>query len=265
MPQEVWQRRIARAEELGKKYAFAAEMLQFYAVLAKQQSRIFDGLQERPRENLFKGDRSLEDLSPVANEKFIEFLQILEEKAPAQVGQRAGELRNGPAEVREHLLNSYWDGTHPQKQEIEQFIARAFLQPYAEALRSHSQPQNSMHTPTQCPFCGRRPGLGTLRPLGEGGQRSLVCSFCLAEWPFRRIFCPGCGEEDYRKLPVYTAEEIEHVRVDACDSCKTYLKTVDLTRNGLAEPVVDEIAAIPLDLWAREQGYVKLQVNLMQM
>jgi FdhE protein len=42
------------------------------------------------------------------------------------------------------------------------------------------------------------------------------------------------------------------------------LKTVDLTKNGLAVPVVDEIAAIPLDLWAQGRGYNKLQVNLMQ-
>ena len=265
MPQEVWERRIARAEELGKKHAFAAEILQFYAVLAKQQSRIFDDLRGHPREPVLKDDKNLEDLSPVADGKFIEFLQVLQERAPAQVAQRAGELRNGPAGLREHLLNNYWEGAHPPQQEVEQFIARAFLQPYAEAFRIHSQPQNSTHTPTLCPFCGRRPGVGTLRPLGDGGQRSLICSFCQAEWPFRRIVCPGCGEEDHHKLPVYQADQIEHVRVDACDSCKTYLKTVDLTRNGLAEPVVDEIAAIPLDLWAREQGYVKLQLNLMQM
>ena len=35
-------------------------------------------------------------------------------------------------------------------------------------------------------------------------------------------------------------------------------------KNGLAVPVVDEIAAIPLDLWAQGRGYSKLQVNLMQ-
>jgi FdhE protein len=99
--------------------------------------------------------------------------------------------------------------------------------------------------------------------LGDGGQRSLVCSFCLGEWEFRRIVCPGCGEEDHAKLPVYTAEEFKHVRVECCDSCRNYIKTVDLTRNGLADPVVDEIASIALDLWAQKQGYTKLQVNLM--
>ena len=40
---------------------------------------------------------------------------------------------------------------------------------------------------------------------------------------------------------------------------------MDMTKSGLAEPIVDEMAAIPLDLWAQKQGYTKLQTNLMQL
>jgi formate dehydrogenase maturation protein FdhE len=50
--------------------------------------------------------------------------------------------------------------------------------------------------------------------------------------------------------------------VDACESCHTYLKTIDLSKSGLAVPVVDELATIPLSLWAQEKGYRKLQPNL---
>jgi FdhE protein len=64
---------------------------------------------------------------------------------------------------------------------------------------------------------------------------------------------------------VYTAEELKHVRVESCDSCRTYIKTVDMTKMGRAEPIVDEMAAIPLDLWAERQGYAKLQRNLLQL
>ena len=64
---------------------------------------------------------------------------------------------------------------------------------------------------------------------------------------------------------MYIAQDFNHVRVECCDSCRCYIKTVDLTRSGLADPVVDEIAAIPLDLWAQGQGYSKLQTNLMMM
>ena len=259
-----WERRIDRAEELAQKHAFAAEILRFYALIAKFQAE-FHGrlaseatLQEQP-----PGVRASDPNA--VGEWFPRLLEILEHGGPEKVAERARFLRTAAPEVRRQLLSTYWSGAHPQRQEIDEFIARAFLQPYAEFVREKSKAEPDKHTSTLCPFCGRRPGVGVLRTLGEGGQRSLVCSFCLAEWPFRRILCPGCGEEDPHKLPVFTAEELQHVRVESCDSCKTYIKTVDLTRNGLAEPVVDEIAAVPLDLWAQEHGYAKLQVNLMQM
>jgi formate dehydrogenase maturation protein FdhE len=38
---------------------------------------------------------------------------------------------------------------------------------------------------------------------------------------------------------------------------------VDLTKNGHAVPVVDELATIPLNLWAQEHGYTKVQPNLL--
>ena len=53
------------------------------------------------------------------------------------------------------------------------------------------------------------------------------------------------------------------MRAEACDSCRHYIKAVDLTLNGLAIPEVDELAAIPLDLWMREKDYVKLQSNIL--
>jgi formate dehydrogenase maturation protein FdhE len=62
---------------------------------------------------------------------------------------------------------------------------------------------------------------------------------------------------------VYSAEEFSHVRVEACDTCRYYIKTVNLTKDGRAVPVVDELATIPLNLWATEHGYVKLQNNLL--
>jgi len=63
-----------------------------------------------------------------------------------------------------------------------------------------------------------------------------MCSFCLQEWDFRRIYCPACGEEDEKKLPVYVAEQFPHIRVEACESCKVYVRTIDLTRTGTRCP-----------------------------
>ena len=108
-----------------------------------------------------------------------------------------------------------------------------------------------------------KPQVAVLRPEGDGGKRFLVCSFCLTEWEFRRILCPICGEEDHTKLPRFAAEGVAAVRVEACDACKHYLKEIDMTVDGLAVPLVDEIATAPLDLWAAEHGYAKISRNLM--
>jgi formate dehydrogenase maturation protein FdhE len=40
-------------------------------------------------------------------------------------------------------------------------------------------------------------------------------------------------------------------------------RTVDLRNNGHAVPAVDELATIPLNLWAAENGYEKLQPNIL--
>jgi FdhE protein len=276
--QNEWQRRIARAEELGAQYSFAAEILRFYGAIARFQGSFY-------REIAGSLARSREKSSPVVGivatdeelfarpllseivRQFGPFLSVVEQNGPEPLREVARDLRNCVEDSHLQLLTLFWNGAEAGALPPgpNDFFARAFLQPYATSVRTQSSLRWRGPTPYLCPFCRRKPGLGVLRPLGDGGQRSLVCSFCLAEWEFRRIVCPGCGEEDHSKLPVYTAEELQHVRVESCDSCRTYIKTVDMTKSGRAEPIVDEMASIPLDLWAQRQGYTKLQCNLLQL
>src|SRR5208283_3841106 len=44
MAQNEWQRRIARAEELGAQYSFATEILRFYVALARFQEKFYEEL-----------------------------------------------------------------------------------------------------------------------------------------------------------------------------------------------------------------------------
>src|SRR6202521_1740920 len=44
MPPNEWQRRIARAEELGAQYSFAAEILRFYVAIARFQENFYEEL-----------------------------------------------------------------------------------------------------------------------------------------------------------------------------------------------------------------------------
>ena len=55
---------------------------------------------------------------------------------------------------------------------------------------------------------------------------------------------------------------IEHLELQACDGCRTYLNVVRRDAAPEAVPDVDEIAALPLDVWAVERGYRKLVRNL---
>ncbi len=273
MSQSLRQRRIERAEELAAQYPFAAEVLRFFVPVARFQDESY-GSGEKALKTQEQSISFAQPLAAGVVDRFPGFLSLVEEIGPGPVAAAACELQGRTANSQRELLSAFWtragaaviggeDGVEDKGDGDKEFFARAFLQPYAEFVRERVGKQQHGPTPCLCPFCSRKPGVGVLRPLGDGGQRSLVCSFCLGEWEFRRIVCPGCGEENHAKLPVYTAEEFKHVRVECCDSCRHYIKTVDLTRNGLADPVVDEIASIPLDLWAQKQGYTKLQVNLM--
>ena len=103
--------------------------------------------------------------------------------------------------------------------------------------------------------------------------------------------CPGCGEDSSSQLPIFNEEGtasgergsvvrglqgalsdhggaepravFPHIRIEACDTCRHYLLNIDLAADPPAVPVVDELAALPLDLYAREQGFSKITPNLM--
>ena len=89
------------------------------------------------------------------------------------------------------------------------------------------------------------------------------------DWQERRaesfVLTPAyCGSEDTGRLPIYSdSERFAGLRVDACEVCRRYLLTVDLPKDPAAVPVVDELVAIPLDLFARERGFQKITPNLM--
>lgn len=102
-----------------------------------------------------------------------------------------------------------------------------------------------------CPVCGSAPALGWLSAEGE---RFLHCGFCWHRWSLRRLICPSCTRSD-RLSYRYTDEEPEY-RIDLCDGCRRYFKTVD-SRNlpRPAYPPLEQVASLHLDLHAAESGY----------
>jgi formate dehydrogenase accessory protein FdhE len=278
-----WDRRIRRATELSSTYPFGGEGLRFYARVATFQKSLYAEIQKALADTpKISADRPLRDeldfflLLP----HFSPFLSVIKQIAPVPLAQAAVQLaEKGPAGWQQ-AIEDFWHGDPEltaaadisglaetgdsnKANFSDQLLAWIFLQPYAEYLADHREIAIVDGTPSTCPLCGGKPIVGVLRSEGDGGKKSLICMLCAHEWAFRRIYCPACGEEREPQMAFYSAPEIAHVRVDVCDTCHVYLKSIDLTKTGLAVPVVDELATIPLDLWAREHGYEKLQINLL--
>jgi FdhE protein len=259
-----WQRRIRRAEHLAKQHAFAAEILGFYIHVAKFQEGLYQRLERVSKGNSSSPDTRTDADAAELVASFPRFLSLVEEKGPAPLAPVARHLQASDLNSWPDLFTECW--THiDAPTDPQEFLVLAFLQPYVEFTRRRAPLKLEGSASLLCPFCNRKPAGGVLRQQGDGGRRSLLCGFCLTEWDFRRVICPGCGEEDHAKLPVYTAEELPYIRVECCDTCKTYIKTIDLTKNGLADPLVDELASVPLNLWAQKHGYAKLHPNLLGM
>jgi FdhE protein len=259
-----WAKRIQRAVELGEHYPSAAEVLTFYGHILDFQKTLFASVspQSRPADGIENPFREQIDFD-IAMRQLPDLLALVQRKGPSKLGLEAAEISRASLEEQRQMLRSFlWSGDGDEQQ-ANPFFARVLFQPLAEHLAAAQLTRPAESSALVCPVCGAQPQLAVLRPEGEGGKRFLVCSFCATEWEFRRILCPRCGEVDHQKLPRYSAEDFAAMRVEACDTCKYYLKSVDMTMDGLAVPIVDEVAAAPLDVWAMEHGFNKINLNLM--
>jgi FdhE protein len=257
-----WKDRIDRAALLGSRSPWARQVLTFYRCVLEFQKTIFEECEARhgPPNRDTSGLLEALDLHESAR-YFPALVEIVSNAGPPTLARHADRLRTHSLD-QAHSLLQRWLHTPETSDSGGAFFARVLLQPQAERLAREAEVLPHSSAEKLCPVCGSRPQLAVIRPEGDGGKRSLLCFLCMSEWEFRRILCPACGEENHKKLPRYSADGMSAVRVEACDSCNCYLKSVDLTQDGHAVPVVDEIATAPLDLWAAEHDYRKIQLNI---
>ena len=254
---DFWQKQISRASELAETVAGSDKLLVFYGRLLQAQGQIYESLVIRN----WVASGVLERDLPMLRPAFAKILDAVEEAGPPPLFEQARTLRSARPQDIDEMLVDYWDDPSDTD-----FFGKAFLQPYGQYLSATtSEPITVAVSERHCPFCGGKPQLSFLQnkeTTAESGNRDLLCANCLSVWPFRRAVCAHCGEEQPSKLCYFQATTHNHVRVEACDTCKHYLKGIDLTRLGNAQPLVDEVAAAPLDLWATEHGYTKIELNL---
>jgi FdhE protein len=251
-----WDRRIARAGELAQKHPAVSELLKFYQQLARFQKDVYAQLAS-PNARDAAHDVSI--LLPF----FPGLFSLAKATGSQDLVQAAEALEHDSPQGRLELLESIWQHQVESRELANEYalFGHALLQPYAEFLAGKSGPMPD-GSQAVCPFCGSKPQVAVLRQEGDGGKRSLLCALCATEWNFRRVLCPNCGEENKDRLPIFAAAEFDYVRVDACDTCRTYIKSIDLAKNGFAVPMVDELATLSLNFWAQEHDYQKIRPNL---
>lgn len=277
---DVWLDRRRRVAQLRTRHGYARQLLDFFGALLSVQEKVF---------------HEAAAAAPTASRLVAYVAEVV---VPPVLDV---SLAVGPERMRSDLIQ-HLERTDPRamietwmrgedQPLVERYLARAALGPVLEALvelrDACSGPRDDRH----CPDCGGPPQLSCFAPAPEdlaGGRRFLLCARCGATWGYARMRCAGCGEDAGAKLPIFnelgtTSGErgsvirglsrpepaggvgavFAHVRIEACETCRQYLLSFDLEVDREAVPVVDEIGALPLDLYARDRGFAKITPNLM--
>ena len=165
---------------------------------------------------------------------------MVSERGPEPLAELARQL---DAAATESALSDYLSGE--DRDSPRAFFARALLQRDRRCLPGAHLPQ-----------------LGIVAPQGDGTSLQLQCALCFEEWTQEKAVCHECDADG---LGYYNAPEMPHLEVRACDACRIYLNLVRKDKEADAVPDVDEIAALPLDVWAQANGFTKTVTNLVGM
>ena len=258
--------RAARAAELAAARPAVAEVLTFYAAVATAQGDLLaDAAPVHDARHAATFAAAVDGLAP--GRLVRPWLEHLLGFAPPRVAETLKPLRTLAAPGWESLCDEVArrpTGAPLTAGAAATFLVEAVLQPFAEVWAASAGAGSAGPDGLTCGRCGGRALAGLMRERGQGAGRSLVCGFCASEWSVPRVVCPGCGESRVDGLPVFRDGERPEARIDACDTCLVYVKSIDLSVQGRAEVVVDDLATTPLDLWAVAQGYSRPRPNLLR-
>ena len=140
--------------------------------------------------------------------------------------------------------------------EVLLFMANGSIRPSlsfsAEQLATYID-KDTLWEKGYCPVCGSSPALSILR---DEGERFFFCNFCDHEWHSQRIYCPFCENKDQKTLHYFFSEEEEEYRVDVCDQCRRYIKTIDTRKiKRPVYPFIEQVTTLHLDMLAQNQGF----------
>ncbi len=258
-PAAAFAQRAERAVLLSERPGAGQEPLQFAALLCRAQAELASAIAERHLHQALTGRlaKDVEVLIPLHEP----LLGLAAEHGPEQLAEQAQSRQSDDHRAARTRLLAYWAGDTTAR---EDYLTRALLQPYAEVLRAHNVTPDRLHQRGHCPFCGGAAWISVRKSVGEpgAGLRLLGCSLCGTEWNFNRICCPSCFEEDPPRLPQFRTDTYPTACIEGCETCRRYLKSIDLTQDGRAVPPIDDLLSLSLDLWAIDEGFTRIEPGL---
>ncbi|WP_417909890.1 formate dehydrogenase accessory protein FdhE [Candidatus Electronema sp. PJ] len=186
-----------------------------------------------------------------------------------QCGQLRERLRQSPGEAAlaiETVLTECRGGSRTAPAVVQESSLLTFfiwkiltklLAPWREDLEQRL-PELAWDKPL-CPFCGNGPAMAMLKGTRSGRKRLLVCGCCGMRWPWLRLGCAFCGNEEHSQLSMLELED-EVFRLDLCHQCQGFLKTC--LRADADELVLADWTSLHLDALALAQGWQRRAASL---
>ncbi|MBN2810245.1 MAG: formate dehydrogenase accessory protein FdhE [Deltaproteobacteria bacterium] len=210
---------------------------------------------------------------PTPEQYFLELLSLAENEHPsatAAIRETLAADKNAYRELIRELFARETNlgetaiariltiSTEAEELDLIPLLLHESLKPFFTELAANLNTviRNSGWNQGRCPVCSRPADLSLLRE--EEGKRTLFCLQCDCEWPYKRLQCPFCGEEDQQKLSYFTVEDGNHdkYRVNVCHQCQRYIKTIDTRKSSSAiNPEIENLVTLHLDLQAAKEGF----------
>jgi FdhE protein len=267
-----------RIQQIKKKRPAYGEILDFYQKVKGAQNKLKASLKIDPiklkkewKELLAKEGFSLiqkEDfpLDIEASARLFQSLCQIGKDANPHMAEQVRKIEEALASKRIDLKKLFKKGVKGQKIEqladeleldkkVFSFLIQSSTRPSIEAgmekLRNELDPETWLKG--YCPICGSLPSLGLLKE--EVGKRYLLCSYCGFQWRIDRLICPFCNNKEQQSLHYLFGEGEEAYRIDLCEKCHQYIKTIDLRNLEESDPSLEDLATLHLDILASQKGY----------
>lgn len=136
--------------------------------------------------------------------------------------------------------------------EISEYIAMPYLELCSEYFTKKLK--NGSWRRATCPICGNPPSMALLQE--DLNERIMWCHLCDTEWTYVDKVCPFCGNSELKSIKhIFPPVNSPH-RIDACDKCGYFIKTID--ERLISTPpkfVIENLRTKNLEIIALSKGY----------